>query len=162
MPVSPVPIEIPRGVLEEVYREARNAFPAECCGWLSGAGDSAAVSSVRSCVNAQASGAHPTEPNRTAETAYVLSADDLLSLNYSFDTDTPALVIYHSHTNGRAYFSATDQKVATSPWGDGPAYSVQQLVVGLDDHRVVEAALLAWSDEANSFVEIARYEGAAI
>ena len=92
----------------------------------------------------------------------MITGDDLLTLNRSFDTDLPAQVIYHSHPNGRAYFSPTDQKMATSPWGDGPAYPVQQLVVGVDQHRVVEAALFAWSDEDRGFVEIARYEGAAI
>ena len=49
--------------------------------------------------------------------------------------------------------------MATSPWGDGPAYPVQQLVVGIDGQRVVEAALFAWSDDAVGFVEIARYDG---
>jgi proteasome lid subunit RPN8/RPN11 len=71
-------------------------------------------------------------------------------------------VIYHSHPNGQAYFSLTDREVATSPWGDAPAFPVQQLVVGINDQSVVEAALFAWSDEETGFVEIARYEGANI
>jgi len=36
------------------------------------------------------------------------------------------------------------------------------LVVGIDDSRVVESALFAWSDAENSFVEIARYPGAEV
>ncbi|HZA22199.1 MAG TPA: hypothetical protein VFA32_06280, partial [Dehalococcoidia bacterium] len=72
------------------------------------------------------------------------------------------LIIYHSHPNGRAYLSETDRSVATSPWGDGPAYPVQQLVVGIDAEKVVESALFAWADEENGFVEIARFEGADI
>ena len=55
----------------------------------------------------------------------------------------PAKVIFHSHPNGRAYFSPTDREVATSPWGDGPAYPVQQLVVGITETRVEEAAPFA-------------------
>ena len=157
-----VPVEIPRDVLEDVYREARKTFPAECCGWLAGAGDNASVSTVRPCVNAQASGAHPAVPERGAETAYVFSADDLLVFSRSFEADAPPRLIYHSHPNARAYFSSTDHKVATSPWGDGPAYPVQQLVIGLDARRVIEAALFAWSDEASGFVEIAKYDGADI
>ena len=156
------PLQIPRAVLEEVYREARKAFPAECCGWLAGARDDVAVATVRRCTNAQASGMHPTAPARGAETAYVITGAELLDLNRSLDGATPPRVIYHSHPNGQAYFSPTDRQVATSPWGDGPAYPVQQLVVGLDHHRVVEAALYAWSDEDGGFVEIARYEGAPI
>jgi [CysO sulfur-carrier protein]-S-L-cysteine hydrolase len=159
---SLVPCHIPRPILEEVYREARRSFPAECCGWLAGPRDGAAVNQVRRCINAQDTGIHPTTPQRGAETAYVFTGEDLMDLNRSLDTDQPALVIYHSHPNGRAYLSETDRGVATSPWGDGPAYPVQQLVVGVDAQRVVEAALFTWSNEAKDFVEIARYPGAEI
>ena len=158
---APTPLDIPAGVLAEVYREARRAFPFECCGWLSGPVDSAAVDTVRSCENAQDSGTHPTQAARGAETAYVFTDDDLQSLNRSLDSDTPAKVIFHSHPNGRAYFSATDLEVA-SPWGDGPAFPVQQLVVGITESQVVEAALFAWSDEEEGFVQIASYEGAVV
>ena len=153
------PLEIPQQVLSEVYQEARKAFPSECCGWLAGPQDRPMVTLVRSCDNAQALGTHPTQAARGAETAYVITGDDLLSLNRSLDSDTPAKVIFHSHPNGRAYFSPTDREVATSPWGDGPAYPVQQLVVGIDGSRVVEAALFAWSDEEEGFVQIASYVG---
>ena len=159
---SPTPLDIPADILSEVYREARRAFPFECCGWLAGPVDSPAVDAVRSCENAQDSGTHPTQAARGAETAYVITGDDLLSLNRSLDSDTPAKVIFHSHPNGRAYFSPTDREVATSPWGDGPAYPVQQLVVGITETQVVEAALFAWSNDEEGFVQIASYEGAVV
>ena len=162
MSIKAVPLDIPSSILEEVYREARRSFPAECCGWLAGPAGGTQASTVRRCANAQDSGTHPTTPDRGAETAYVITGGDLLELNRSFDTDLPAQVIYHSHPNGQAYLSPTDREVATSPWGGGPAYPVQQLVVGVDQDRVVEAALFAWSDEDEGFVEIARYAGAAI
>jgi proteasome lid subunit RPN8/RPN11 len=158
----PAPLKIPRHILEEIYREARHTFPAECCGWLAGPKGGSAVTTVRRCVNAHESGNHPTAPDRSAETAYVFTGEDLIALNRSFDTNDPALAIYHSHPNGRAYLSPTDRTVATSPWGDGPAYPVQQLVVGIDARQVVEAALFAWSDEDKEFVEIAKYQGADI
>ncbi len=162
MPDLPAPVEIGPDILEEIYREARNSFPAECCGWLSGAVPGARVSLVRSCINDQASGNHPTVAERSSEAAYVLSGEDLLALNRSFDTQEPALVIYHSHPNGQAYLSETDRQVATSPWGDEPAYPVQQVVIGINEQRVVEAAHFAWSEEEKGFVEIARYAGAEI
>ena len=158
----PTPISIPEDILLQVYRQARASFPRECCGWLAGPRDSDAVSAVRTCDNAQEAGGHPIAAERGAETAYVFSASDLLDLNRTLDGDTPPRIIYHSHPNGRAYFSPTDQQVARDPWGDGPAYPVQQLVVGIDGERVAEAALFDWSYEANEFVEIARFQGAAI
>ena len=156
------PIAIPRELLEQVYQEARRCFPAECCGWLTGPRDGGAAAAIRPCVNMQDAGQHPTAADRTAETAYVLSGPDLLALNRGLDDPAPPLVIYHSHPNGRAYFSDTDRAVAASPWGDGPAYPVQQLVVGIDRQQVVEAALFAWSDTAGGFVEVARFAGAAV
>jgi [CysO sulfur-carrier protein]-S-L-cysteine hydrolase len=156
-------VSIPRGILEQVFREARRAFPAECCGWLTGPkGDDGIITAIRPCANAQAAGDHPTTPGRTAETAYVIAGDDLLAFARAFDGPEPPRVVYHSHPNGRAYFSTTDQEVATSPWGDGPAYPVQQLVVGIDGSRVVEVALFAWSDATGGFVEVARLAGAEI
>jgi len=155
------PVAIPDDLMRAVFREARAVFPAECCGWLTGPRDDVArVDTIRACRNAQTDGEHPTQAARGAETAYVIAGDDLFAFAKAFDGPAPPRIIYHSHPNGRAYFSATDREVARSPWGDGPAYPVQQLVVGLDADRVVEAALFAWSDDAADFVEIARYPGA--
>ena len=151
---------IPEESLVDIYRLARAEYPYECCGWI--AGDGEGVSDVRPCVNMQAQGNHPTAPGRTPETAYVFGQEDLLDLARSFDSDKPARIIYHSHPNGRAYLSEVDRSVARSPWGDGPAYPVQQLVIGLDERRVVEAALFEWSDDAKEFVEVKRFAGAAI
>ena len=156
------PLEIPESLLTSVYREARDAFPAECCGWLTGPVYGVGVDAIRPAVNAQDDGGNPTVSDRTAERAYVLNAEDLLALNGSLDSDTPARIIYHSHPNGQAYFSETDRTVAASPWGDGPAYPVQQLVVGIDAEKVVEAALFGWDDEVGGFVELARFPGASI
>jgi hypothetical protein len=38
-------------------------------------------------------------------------------------------------------------------------YPVQQLVVGIDATRVVGAVLFDWSDDAQGFVEIQRFQG---
>ena len=156
------PVKIPEHILGAVYLEARKGFPSECCGWLTGDKNGSSAISLRRCANDQSSGNHPTKPDRSAETAYVFSSEDVMALNTSLDSEHPALIIYHSHPNGQAYLSDTDREVATSPWGDGPAYPVQQLVVGIDDSRVVESALFTWSEVENAFVEIARYPGAEV
>ena len=159
---GPSPVAIDRGLLERVYQEARKSYPAECCGWIAGPRGEARATHLRTCTNAQAGGEHPTQANRGLDTAYVIAGADLLALNRELDGDEPAKLIYHSHYNGRAYFSETDHEVATSPWGDGPLYPVQQLVIGISPERVEEAALFAWSDQHGGFVEIARFEGAEI
>jgi proteasome lid subunit RPN8/RPN11 len=157
--MSGSPVRIPRALLEEIYAHARRELPGECCGFAVGPRGGDAVTAVRPCRNAQAQGDHPTAAGRGAETAYVIAGEDLLALARSLDGPEPARIIYHSHPNGRAYFSDTDQAVARDPWGEGPMYPVQQLVVGLTAERVVEAALFDWDPARAAFVEIARLEG---
>ena len=158
------PMHIPNDVLLAVYREARAAFPAECCGWLTGPAGGDGVDAVRPAVNAQDANAVIPIAGRTSERAYAFNLEDFLALDESFASTTPARIIYHSHPNGQAYFSEKDREVATqSPgWGEGPVFPVQQLVVGIDAERVVEAALFGWDAAAGGFVELARYEGSEI
>ena len=156
---TPEPINVPDSTLEEIFRHARESFPDECCGWLTGEKDSNTAGGVRRAVNAFEPAFHPTVRDRTAERAFAISNGDLLELSRSLDDDVRPRIIYHSHPNGRAYFSPTDRASARDPWGDGPAYPVQQIVIGIDRERVVEARQFGWSDEADDFVEIAEYDG---
>ena len=148
------PIAIPHHVLELVYEHARAAFPDECCGYLVGPRGGNVTAAV-ACRNAQRDGDHPTAPDRDADTGFVISGRELLVFARSFDGDTPARVVYHSHTNGRAYFSQVDREVAAS--ADGPHYPVQHLVVGVTQAALTECAQFDWSDEARDFVEVARW-----
>jgi len=159
---APEPIEVPRSALEEMFAHARESFPNECCGWLTGDKDENTAGGVRRAINAYEPETHPTAKDRTAQTAFVISDGDLLELSRTLDDDVRPRIIYHSHPNGRAYFSPTDKANASDPWGDGAAYPVQQIVIGIDGDRVVEARLFAWDDDANDFVEIAEFEGQEI
>jgi proteasome lid subunit RPN8/RPN11 len=147
-------IAIPAEVRAQIFAHARAAYPAECCGYLVGPRDGAAVDAAIACRNAQLDGTHPTVPERGAESGFVIAGGELFAFARTLDTDRPARVIYHSHTNGRAHFSEVDREVAAGP--AGPAYPVQHLVVGVTADRVTELAQYAWSDEAHSFVEVAR------
>jgi adenylyltransferase/sulfurtransferase len=147
------PIAISPALRATIYAHARRAFPAECCGYLVGPlARSYGVDEVVECRNAQPDGIHPTEPHRPAETGFVIAGAELLAFARSFDGPRPARVVYHSHTNGRAYFSSVDQDLAT-----GPAYPVQHLVVGVTAEDVVECAQFAWSETERAYVEVARW-----
>jgi proteasome lid subunit RPN8/RPN11 len=174
------PIAIPPEVLAAIYAHAIAAFPEECCGYLVGAAADA-VDAAIACRNAQADGAHPIAPERGADTGFVIAGAELLGFARSFDTARPARVIYHSHTHGRAYFSAIDHRMAAT--AAGPAYPVQHLVVAVAERAhdpapassvipsasvipspsgpsapaVTEVAQFAWSGAAGEFVEIARW-----
>jgi proteasome lid subunit RPN8/RPN11 len=148
-------VAIPKSVLATVYEHARAAFPDECCGYLLGPRDGDAVDIAVACRNAQRDGEHPTHPDRDADTGFVIAGRELFAFAKSLDSARPARVVYHSHTNGHAYFSEVDRQVAGS--ATGPHYPVQHLVVGVTSTGLTEAAQFAWSDETRDFVEVARW-----
>lgn len=148
-------IAIPPPVLATLYEHARGAFPDECCGYLVGPRDGDTVDAAVRCRNAQRDGEHPTNPERGAETGFVIAGAELFAFAKTLDGDRPARILYHSHTNGRAYFSEVDRAVAASP--AGPHYPVEHLVIGVTQDGLTEAAQFAWSDEVRDFVEVARW-----
>ncbi len=152
--MSDAAIAIPGSVLATIYEHARGAFPDECCGYLVGPREGAIEAAVL-CRNAQRDGDHPTNPERGADTGFVITGAELFGFANSLDGDRPARILYHSHTNGRAYFSEVDRGVAAS--STGPHYPVQHLVIGVTAARLTEAAQFAWSDDARDFVEVARW-----
>jgi|TARA_B100001971_G_scaffold172940_1_gene165701 proteasome lid subunit RPN8/RPN11 len=183
------PVDISREILVEIYRLARLGFPNEVCGWLRGDSKKKIVTEIRPAANVYNSNNHPfpTESSskwkdkaywiinavlsfipilkyspstaRTSETAYVISSKDLLEMNDQMEEINPPLVIYHSHPNGKAYFSKTDKVVATDPWNEGPSYPVQQLVVGIDSKIVQESRLYSWDEKEKEFIEVRYYKG---
>ena len=152
------PIAIPGDVLAAIYAHAIAAFPDECCGYLIGAAPGAVDAAV-ACRNAQADGEHPLAPERGADTGFVIAGAELLAFARSFDTARPARIVYHSHTNGRAYFSTVDRGMAATT--AGPAYPVQHVVIGVAGGAITEVAQFAWSDAARDHIEIARWTGGA-
>ena len=155
-------IIINRDILEKIYALAREGFPYEICGWLSGNPVNGLVTDIRPAKNVYNQKNHPVVNNRTLETAYVISPEDLLELNNEFDSSVPPLVLYHSHPNGQAYFSETDRIVATDPWGGGPSYPVQQLVIGINSEEVVEAKLFDWDVSELKFIQVEKFSGMKI
>jgi proteasome lid subunit RPN8/RPN11 len=144
-------IVIPREVLHCAYMAARNAFPAECCGWLTGPKGEDTVDNVRACVN-----------EADSSVAYTMSEAAVMDMVSSFGGDNPAKIVFHSHPRSNAFWSSVDQHIATLPFGDCPTYPVQQLVIGLDGNRIKSAILFTWREETKSYEEAASYTGAAL
>ncbi len=138
-------LTIPPALREAMAAHARAAFPAECCGYLTGPRDAHGVDAIVACANLA----------REAERAYEIGGRELLALVRGLAGATPARAIYHSHTNGRAYFSARDAAIAAS---DGqPIYPVDHVVLGVTADGGVEAARFAWSMTARAYVEVERW-----
>lgn len=153
--MSPTAVRIPPSLLEQLHAAACAADPDECCGYLVGPRGGDAVDTAIACRNAQLDGGNPVAPDRGAETGFVIDGKELFGFAASLDGPRPARVVYHSHTNGRAYLSEVDRALAVTP--SGPVYPVQHLVLGVLARRPIEAALFGWSDAARDYVEIARW-----
>jgi len=134
-------VAITPDVLAKIYQHARDAFPEECCGYLVGA---TGVDEIVPCTNTQDA------PDRGPDRGFAIDGAELLAFARSFDGPRPARVVYHSHPNGRAYFSDTDRDLAIDA-----QYPVQHLVVGVEANGVVECAQFAVA--GNEIVELARW-----
>lgn len=143
---------IPQEILDDVDAHAREAYPSESCGLLSGpAGDPRAITSGRRLPNL-ADRYHQLDPEtypRTSKSAYII--DGMLMQRALADGDAggvPVKVIYHSHCDCGAYFSTEDQIVA-SPEGT-PVLPVVYLVTSVreggvvDDHKLFAFADGGW------------------
>ncbi|NVB41871.1 Mov34/MPN/PAD-1 family protein [Pseudenhygromyxa sp. WMMC2535] len=144
-------VEIPRAILEAIYRQARDEFPKECCGFLIGQGED---TQLVACENWQDRyhGVDPETYPRTAETAYTFGGKDLRRMAESFDSPRPTTIVYHSHPRVGAYFSDEDARAALSA-----GWPVDYLVVDAQDDRVVEALL--FRRVGDQFQQIARFSG---
>jgi proteasome lid subunit RPN8/RPN11 len=147
MTTTPISAEL----LARVVRHACAAFPDECCGYLLGPKGDDCVDALVECRNAQ-----PATAERTAETGFAIAGVELLAFARTFDGERPARIVYHSHTNGRAYFSDLDREVARYA-----LYPVQHLVVGVLATGATEAALFA-ADGSGEFAEVARWPAAVL
>jgi proteasome lid subunit RPN8/RPN11 len=142
-------------ILEDIYRHARATFPDECCGYIVGVGEDARLVA---CENRQ-NELHEIDPKshpRTAKDGYEIAGRELLDLVRSFDTDSPATIIYHSHPLVGAYFSAEDTRAALAA-----GYPVDYLVVDVQESEVVEAVLFR-RDAADQYVAVDRFPGAKV
>ncbi len=149
--------------LAVAYAHAREAYPEEACGLLVGDKGGDGVDEARRCENMQ-NALHAEDPvanPRDARMAYSLGARDLFFLDKSQRSERPVRVVYHSHVEVGAYFSAKDKDDALL-FGE-PRFPVDYLVVDVKKAegvvRVAGAKLFRF--DGAEFVEVAAYPGEA-
>jgi len=145
------PAQLPRELLLEVFQHARECYPEECCGLLTGT-DSAGPLHVVRCTNVQSQRVARGESNLDASRAFWIDEQELFhALRAAESAGERLMCIYHSHVDAAAYLSHTDVAGALGPDGE-PLYSgASQLVVSVRDSGVDGAALFVWDAESKSF-----------
>ena len=145
------PAELPRDLLLEVFQHARECYPEECCGLLTGS-EAEAPSRVVRCTNVQSARAARGESDLGARRAFWIDEQELFNaLRGAEQRGERLVVIYHSHVDTAAYLSFTDLEGALGP--DGlPLYAgVAQLVVSVQESGALGAALFEWDESARRF-----------
>ena len=155
---------IPQPLLDAIYAHARETYPDECCGLLIALQGSLVIDGVRRCVNEQ-NRYHALDPERfprTAREAYYLGGKDLRFLLDSVSGERPVKIIYHSHPDVGAYFSAEDTRAALGREPDDsaePLYPVDHIVIDAQADHVAEAKLFRWDGRQRTFVHVDTYAG---
>ena len=143
---------VPQHVLDAIYAHARETYPDECCGFLVAPQGSPVIDEVRPCVNEQ-NRYHALDQERfprTGREAYYLGGKDLRFLLESVSGERPVKIIYHSHPDVGAYFSAEDTRAALGREPD---------VIDSQSDHVAEAKLFRWDGGQRSFVHVDTYAG---
>ncbi len=138
---------IPTDMLAEMLAHAREAYPAEACGIVTGT--SHALTRITRCANVQ--DADPQNPSRTSRDGYTLDPGEMFRiLRDARKRGEDVRVIYHSHVDAGAYFSAEDKRMAT--WDGEPVYpGVGHIVIGVQRGEPREASLFTWNEETRDF-----------
>jgi len=137
-----------------VRTQAEAEYPAECCGVLLLRQGSPSERVLMPCRNVQDElhAKDPARHPRNARTAYFIDPKDLLAIGRREEQGYGVAVIYHSHIDAGAYFSATDKQNALM--NGEPAYpDATYVVVSVMGGKVADARAFAWDPPTHDFVE---------
>jgi proteasome lid subunit RPN8/RPN11 len=94
-------VTLPAALQDQIAREARAAFPGECCGLIEG---------LRSAGRFQATRLHPARNRAHAKDCFLLDASDQVAANKTARANGHVLIgCYHSHPNGWPEPSSRDR-----------------------------------------------------
>ncbi len=144
-------VEMPAQILNEVFAHARETLPEECCGLIVGTPSRPHRLVVR-CRN-EMTRHHQRDavayPRDGTQGFYMNEIDYLRAQQEAQARRESVTVVYHSHVDCGAYFSAMDQDFATRPLYPFP--DADHLVVGVAGGHVKEQALFRLDPETGRF-----------
>ena len=138
----------------QIAAQAQAEYPAECCGVILERASAPPHRVLMPCRNVQ-NELHTKDPGRhprDARTAYFIDPKDLLAIGRREGQGYGVSVIYHSHIDAGAYFSATDKQNALI--NGEPAYpDAIYVVTSVMNGTVVDTRGFAWRAAERDFVE---------
>jgi proteasome lid subunit RPN8/RPN11 len=135
------PVRAPGRVLNELCAHARETWPEECCGLVTGLWPGR-YETVHRCRN-EMTRLHRTDPvahPRDGRRAFYMSELDYLRVRDEAEAQGQCVTaVYHSHVGAGAYFSELDQRFADQPLFPFP--QADHIVIALVEHKVQGLAL---------------------
>jgi proteasome lid subunit RPN8/RPN11 len=147
-------VEIRRASLDAIIAQAEHEFSSECCGFIIG---DASIEEVRPVENIQ-NRKHAEDPDahpRDARTAFLMEPKQHLAVLREIDERGLQLrIVYHSHPDHDAYFSATDRAQACSFDPNEPDYpDTAYVVISVKARQFARAAAFVWDAQRREFIE---------
>ena len=146
---------IPDSYLRAIFEQAEREYPNECCGIILGRTETLdKLTRLKPCRNVQDE-YHKKDPEnfpRTAAHAYFIEPKELLLIQKETRHYGECMrVIYHSHVDAAAYFSAEDERMAVS--SGEPVYpGVDYLVVSVMAGKTEDSRLYSWDSAKRKFI----------
>jgi proteasome lid subunit RPN8/RPN11 len=137
-----------------ITAQAEREYPFECCGFVIG---DAVFEEVRPIPNIQ-NEKHAADPGthpRDARTAYLMEPRQQLAVLNEIDRRGLELkIVYHSHPDHDAYFSATDRRQACAFDPDEPDYpDTAYVVLSIKQGKFSRAAAFLWDKATHDFAD---------
>ena len=143
-------------VWEEMFVQAKEEAPAECCGILTT--DATGQVTVHKCENIQDK-LHKADPEahpRTSKEAYRMNDMHVMRIQQDAESAGGKMVaIYHSHIDVGAYFSEEDQRAALfdgDPLFPGVVYPVISVKDG--DIEAGGSKVFQWDEASATFKQV--------
>ena len=145
---------IKRSSLDAIIAQAEREFPIECCGFIIGddsVEETRPITNIQNRKHAEDPAAFP----RDARTAFLMEPKEHLAVLNEIDSRKLALrIVYHSHPDHDAYFSATDRAQACSFDPSEPDYpETGYVVMSIRGGKFARAAAFVWDAARKEFVE---------
>lgn len=149
------PLRVPRDVLASIEAHARECYPSESCGFVAGPSDDALLIDQATREANEADKYHALDPERFPRTSQTYFKINELRAARAFEAGEragrPIKVIYHSHCDAGAYFSAED--AATFASGHQLMWPCAFLVVSVVGGEVRDRKLWVHKSGSDEFVE---------
>ncbi|MCA9579452.1 MAG: Mov34/MPN/PAD-1 family protein [Polyangiales bacterium] len=148
-------LRIPAAVMAEIEAHALEAYPSEACGFVMGPAETPNLLDEARREENEADKYHKLDPETFPRTSAMYFKINELRAQRTFDAGEaagrPLKVIYHSHCDAGAYFSAED--AATFASNGQLMWPCAYIVVSVQQGAVAERRLHVHVPGTNDFVE---------